>query len=115
MNLAQARKIALAFPETNEEPHFELTSFRTHKKIFATGTPDQQYLHVFVDSVTTAAAVADDPAACEQLWWGKKMAGLRITLKNATPAKVAELLEDSWRKRAPKKVVAEFDKAKDNK
>lgn len=30
------RKIALALPETNEEPHFEKTSFRVKGKIFAT-------------------------------------------------------------------------------
>lgn len=30
------RKTALSFPEATEEPHFEKTSFRIHKKIFAT-------------------------------------------------------------------------------
>lgn len=30
------RKLALSFPETTEEPHFEKTSFRVRKKIFAT-------------------------------------------------------------------------------
>ncbi len=30
------RKLALSFPETSEEPHFENTSFRVKKKIFAT-------------------------------------------------------------------------------
>ncbi len=30
------RKVALSFPETTEEPHFEKTSFRVKKKIFAT-------------------------------------------------------------------------------
>jgi predicted DNA-binding protein (MmcQ/YjbR family) len=30
------KKLALAFPETTEEPHFEKTSFRIKKKIFAT-------------------------------------------------------------------------------
>ncbi len=30
------RSIALALPETTEEPHFEKTSFRVAKKIFAT-------------------------------------------------------------------------------
>jgi predicted DNA-binding protein (MmcQ/YjbR family) len=29
------RKLALSFPETTEEPHFEKTSFRVKKKIFA--------------------------------------------------------------------------------
>ena len=30
------RKLSLSFPETTEEPHFEKTSFRIKKKIFAT-------------------------------------------------------------------------------
>lgn len=30
------RKLALSFPEATEEPHFEKTSFRVKKKIFAT-------------------------------------------------------------------------------
>ncbi len=30
------RELALSFPETTEEPHFEKTSFRVKNKIFAT-------------------------------------------------------------------------------
>jgi len=30
------RALALSFPETNEQPHFEKTSFRVMKRIFAT-------------------------------------------------------------------------------
>lgn len=30
------RKLALSFPEVTEEPHFEKTSFRVKRKIFAT-------------------------------------------------------------------------------
>lgn len=30
------RALALSFPETSEQPHFEKTSFRVGKKIFAT-------------------------------------------------------------------------------
>ncbi len=30
------RKLALSFPEATEDPHFEKTSFRVKKKIFAT-------------------------------------------------------------------------------
>lgn len=36
ITIATLRKIALSFPETTEEPHFEKTSFRVRKKIFAT-------------------------------------------------------------------------------
>lgn len=37
----QFRKHALAFPEAVEEPHFEKTSFRVRKKIFATMSPEK--------------------------------------------------------------------------
>lgn len=36
INLDQLRQIACSFPETAEEPHFEKSSFRVWKKIFAT-------------------------------------------------------------------------------
>ena len=36
VTLETLRKLALSFPETTEEPHFEKTSFRVKKKIFAT-------------------------------------------------------------------------------
>lgn len=36
ISLATFRKLALSFPETTEEPHFEKISFRVNKKIFAT-------------------------------------------------------------------------------
>ncbi len=36
MTLQQLRTFALSLPETTEEPHFEKTSFRVKKKIFAT-------------------------------------------------------------------------------
>ncbi len=34
--MSKLREIALSFPEAMEEPHFEKTSFRVRKKIFAT-------------------------------------------------------------------------------
>ena len=36
ISLNTFRKLALSFPEVTEEPHFEKTSFRVKKKIFAT-------------------------------------------------------------------------------
>lgn len=36
VSITTFRKLALSFPETIEAPHFEKTSFRVKKKIFAT-------------------------------------------------------------------------------
>ena len=36
VSISTFRELALSFPEATEEPHFEKTSFRVKKKIFAT-------------------------------------------------------------------------------
>ena len=109
MTHAQARRFALTLPETTEEPHFEFSSFRIRGKIFATIPPDRRHLHVFVDEDETKASVAEDPAAFEELWWGKRLVGVRVTLSKADASSVRELLEDSYRRRAPKKLIAELE------
>ncbi|MEB0260236.1 MULTISPECIES: MmcQ/YjbR family DNA-binding protein [unclassified Mucilaginibacter] len=41
MNVVEKlRQIALSLPEVAEYPHFEKTSFRVYKKIFATAVPE---------------------------------------------------------------------------
>lgn len=48
MTLEEVRILALALPETTEQPHFDYTSFRVKGKIFATAPPDGQRVYVFV-------------------------------------------------------------------
>jgi len=100
-DLEGARRFALSLPEATEEPHFEASSFRVRGKIFATVPPDGQYLHVFVDEGEVRAAVAEDPAAFEPLLWGQRLRGLRIRLAAAGQDRVEELLQESWRRKAP--------------
>jgi len=108
-DLATARRFALSLPETAEEPHFEMSSFRVRGKIFATVPPDRAYLHVFVDELEIAASAAQDPAVYEPLRWGQRVRGLRVRLASAPDARVMELLEEAWRRKAPKRLVAEYD------
>ena len=107
MDADAARRLALALPEATEQPHFDSASFRVRGRIFAT-LPADGHVHVFVDPDEARAVAAAEPA-CAELWWGKKLAGLRIRLDTADPALVADLLEASWRRRAPRRLVTAFD------
>ena len=111
MNLKDARAFALSLPESTEEPHFDKASFRVGGKIFATVPPGGTHLHVFVDEHDARAAVAEAPGAVEELWWGKRLSGVRIALRPARRDLVVELLEEAWRRRAPARVVRAFDEA----
>jgi len=108
-DLETARRFALALPAATEEPHFEMSSFRVRGKIFATVPPDGGHLHVFVDEQEVASAVAENPEAFEQLRWGQRLRGLRIMLAASPPGQLQELIEESWRRKAPKRLVAGFE------
>ena len=103
------RRLALALPESVEAPHHDMTSFRVAGKIFATLPPEGGRLHVFVDDAEVAASCAEYPAAVEELRWGTKRRGCRVLLPKATTPLVRELLTESWRRRAPRKLLAAFD------
>ena len=68
---------------------------------------------MFVDEGEVRAAVAEDPAAFEPLLWGQRLRGLRIRIAAAPHHRVAELLEESWRRRAPARLAAEWDATAD--
>jgi hypothetical protein len=108
-DLDRARRIALALPEAGEQPHFEMTSFRVRGKIFATAPPDGAYLHVFLDEPEVGAWVAEDPALFEPLRWGQRVRGVRVRLAGCPADRLHELLADAWRRKAPRRLVAEFD------
>jgi hypothetical protein len=107
-DLEQARRFALSLPGATEEPHFEMSSFRVRGKIFATLPPGGQYLHVFVSEGEAHAAMAEDPAAFELLRWGQRLRGLRVRLSAAGPEHIEELLTESWRRKAPARLIAEW-------
>jgi hypothetical protein len=93
--------MALALPEAQEQDHFGRPSFRVRGKIFAT-LPDEQHLNVMIDAFDVDGAVRKYPDACEQLWWGKKLSGVRVKLGSSTPETLRELLAAAWRRKAPR-------------
>jgi hypothetical protein len=101
------RKLALALPESTEEPHHEMTSFRVVGKIFATMPPEADRVHIFVSGDEVAAYCAEYPGTVEELWWGKRLSGCRLILTSAKATRplARELLTEAWRHKAPKKLV----------
>lgn len=57
------RKIALSFKDVQELPHFEKTSFRIHKKIFATLQEETQLACVKLSLIDQSVFCAMDPGA----------------------------------------------------
>lgn len=102
MKLADVRKFALALAEVAESPHHHYGSFRVRGRIFATFPPGDGHLHLFVNEEARERALELHPEYVEKLFWGGKVAGIRVTLEAASPRVVKELVRAAWEHKAPK-------------
>jgi hypothetical protein len=96
----RARRIALALPEAVELDHHGRPSFRVAGRIFAT-LWDEQHMNVMLDEPGIHTAVQAAPEVCEEVWWGKRLAAVRVDLRSAPEELLAELLADAWERKAP--------------
>jgi hypothetical protein len=103
MTVEQVRRLALALPEALEQDHWGNPSFRVRGRIFAT-MPDKQHVNVMIEPFDVEAAVRAEPESCEELWWGKELRGVRVSLPNVAPNLLEELLRAAWRRKAPKRL-----------
>ena len=98
--MRSVRTMALALPETTEEDHHGMASFRVRHKIFAT-VPDQGHVRIMVDAPEVEAACAESPASCAPLFWGKRLSGVVVEVRTMPAPLLRELLAEAWRRRAP--------------
>lgn len=102
MKLETLRAFALSLPEVAEAPHHHFGSFRVRGKIFVTVPPGEEYVHVFVSELERERALVLHPGFTERLLWGGKVVGVRVSLANAGPKVVKDLVLAAWRFKAPK-------------
>ena len=95
VKLEEVRKVALALPETTEEPHHNYGSFRVRGKIFVTIPPGGDLLHIFLPVEQRELALAIDPEFLEPLHWGSKVLGVRAKLLLARKATVLSLVRQA--------------------
>jgi hypothetical protein len=99
-----ARRVALALPEAVEQDHHGFPSFRVAGKIFAT-LRDEGYMNVMLDEGGIRTAIEARPGTCEEVWWGKRLAAVRVDLREISSEELADLLTDAWKRRAPSRLL----------
>jgi hypothetical protein len=105
------RTLALALPETTEKPCFGTPGFYVKGKLFARLWEDGATLVVMVPTEDRAELIAAEP---EKFFFTDHYANypsVLVRLPAIDRAELREVLTDSWRFRAPKRVLAAFDAA----
>jgi hypothetical protein len=100
----EARALALDLPEAVEQDHHGRPSFRVGGKIFAT-LWNEGRMNVMLDEGGIRTAIDAAPEACAEVWWGKRLAAVGVTLARVDRGHLGELLEDAWEQKAPKRLL----------
>jgi predicted DNA-binding protein (MmcQ/YjbR family) len=103
------RKLALSFPEATEEPHFEKTSFRVKKKIFATYDGTKKQACIKLSEIDQNVFSAADKAIIFPVdnKWGKQGWTL-IEMSKVRKELFVDALTTAYCEVAPKKLADQF-------
>jgi hypothetical protein len=86
-------------PGAEERDHRGRPSFRVAARIFAT-LWDQEHMNVMVDEPGIRTYLARDPQRYAEVWWGKRLAAVRVRLELVDARELGELLADAWEAKA---------------
>ncbi len=107
VTVQELRRLALSLPETAEQDHRGIDSFRVRGKIFAT-VPDDEHVRIMVAEAAILGAVAENPGFCETFYWGKRLACVVVALPTAPASLVRELIHAAWLRKAPRGLARGF-------
>ncbi len=98
------RKMALSLPEATEQPHFDKTSFRVNKKIFATLDIKKNLACLMLSEIDQSVFSAYDKFGIYPVpnKWGKHGATF-VALKTVPKPMLKDALQQAYNKIAAKK------------
>ena len=97
VNIESFRKLALSLPDVVEQPHFEKTSFRVNKKIFATLSLENKLACVKLSEIDQSVFCAFDKSIVYPVnnKWGKQ-GWTYIDLKKVRKDMLADALTTAY-------------------
>jgi hypothetical protein len=106
IDIATVRKLALSFEGTVELPHFEKTSFRINKKIFATMDIKNKRVCLLLSPIDQSVFCEFDPSIIYPVpnKWGKNGATL-VELQKVRKGIFQDALTTAYCRVAPKKLA----------
>jgi hypothetical protein len=105
------RELALSLPATSEKPSYGTPGFRVRDRLFARIREEPDALVLWRESAEEAEAMIE--AEPRKFFTTSHYDGhplLLVHLDAVDRGELTELLEESWRIRAPSRLVDEFDR-----
>ena len=62
-------------------------------------------MNVMLDEAGILTAIPSEPEICAEVWWGKRLAAVRVDLRRVDPQMLGSLLTEAWETKAPKRLL----------
>jgi len=98
-------------PELERSTSYGTPALKVRSKLFCRLREDEEQIVVFCDFMEREALVQSDPDAFQVTPHYQDWPMVLIRLSAVDPQELFELLVESWRRRAPKRLVAGYDEA----
>ncbi|WP_222263431.1 MmcQ/YjbR family DNA-binding protein [Modestobacter marinus] len=98
----EAVAMLLALPGVTEADHHGRRSFRVGGGSVVATVPAEGVLNVMVGEEFARAVTSGGADGVSLLWWGTKLSGVRVELADVDADLLDALVDDAWRRRAPK-------------
>ena len=106
--------MGLALPTAHERITWGTDhTLRVGERMFAVGSPGSVHVSVKAARDDQAELVAADPETFSVAPYVGRFGWVRIALERVDPDELRELLTEAWRRTAPKRLVREFDAARE--
>lgn len=107
VSFEQLQEMCLSFPEATEEPHFEKTSFRVKKKIFATYAKKDQKacLKLSLEDQSSFSSMSKNAVYAVQNKWGAQ-GWTFFELQHVALELLEDAIKCAYKEVAPKTLVA---------
>ena len=103
------RELALELPETEETTSYGTPAFKVRKKLFARMREEGDVLVVKVEHDERAALIESEPDVYFLTPHYENYGFVLVRLDAVERDELHEILTESWRRAAPKRLVAELD------
>jgi hypothetical protein len=103
------RRLALELPDTSEKPCYGTPGFYVRKHLFARIRSDRETVVVKVDTGERELLIGAEPDVFFITDHYLEYASVLVRLTAIDADELGEVLTDSWRRVAPKRLLAAFD------
>ena len=103
------REIASRLPGAVEGTSYGTPAFHVRKKLFVRLHQSGESIVIMVDMAERETLMAIDPETCFITDHYLDYPAMLVRLATVRPKALRELIEDSWRSRAPEKLISDYD------